>query len=130
LENYSTGADCASTLACLRALGVKWEHKTGAGNVIEVQGNGPALSAPSEPLDCGNSGSTIRMLSGIVAGQKFTSEMAGDESLARRPMERVNYAPQGYGRRHHVAKMGARHCASLVGILRESITGCRSPVPR
>jgi 3-phosphoshikimate 1-carboxyvinyltransferase len=89
LENYSTGADCASTLACLRALGVKWEHKTGAGNVIEVQGNGPALSAPSEPLDCGNSGSTIRMLSGIVAGQKFTSEMAGDESLARRPMERV-----------------------------------------
>jgi len=89
LENYSTGADCASTLACLRALGVKWEHKTGAGNVIEVQGNGPALSAPSEPLDCGNSGSTIRMLSGIVAGQKFTCEMAGDESLARRPMERV-----------------------------------------
>jgi len=89
LENYSAGADCASTLACLRALGVKWEHKTGAGNVIEVQGNGPALSAPSEPLDCGNSGSTIRMLSGIVAGQKFTREMAGDESLARRPMERV-----------------------------------------
>jgi 3-phosphoshikimate 1-carboxyvinyltransferase len=89
LENYSTGADCASTLACLRSLGVKWERKDGADNVIEVQGSGPSLTAPSEPLDCGNSGSTIRMLSGIVAGQKFASEMTGDESLSRRPMERM-----------------------------------------
>jgi len=89
LNNYSTGADCASTLACLRALGVKWERKTEGGNVIEVQGSGLSLSAPGQPLDCGNSGSTIRMLSGIVAGQKFATEMAGDESLARRPMERV-----------------------------------------
>src|SRR5271169_3009253 len=89
LGNYSTGADCASTLGCLRALGVKWERKDGADNVIEVQGSGPSLTAPSQPLDCGNSGSTIRMLSGIVAAQKFSSEMAGDESLSRRPMERV-----------------------------------------
>src|SRR5271169_227394 len=89
LGNYSTGADCASTLGCLRALGVKWERKDGAGNVIEVQGSSTSLTAPSEPLDCGNSGSTIRMLSGIVAGQKFSTEMAGDESLSRRPMERV-----------------------------------------
>jgi 3-phosphoshikimate 1-carboxyvinyltransferase len=89
LENYSTGADCASTLGCLRSLGVKWERKEGGDNTIEVQGSGPSLAAPSEPLDCGNSGSTIRMLSGLVAGQGFTSEMAGDESLSRRPMERV-----------------------------------------
>ena len=89
LENYSTGADCASTLGCLRSLGVKWERKDGADNVIEVQGSGLALTAPTEALDCGNSGSTIRMLSGIVAAQKFSSEMVGDESLARRPMERV-----------------------------------------
>src|ERR1700685_414065 len=89
LENYSTGADCASTLGCLRSLGVKWDRKDGAGNVIEVQGSGLSLAAPSAPLDCGNSGSTIRMLSGIVASQKFSSEMAGDESLSRRPMERV-----------------------------------------
>jgi 3-phosphoshikimate 1-carboxyvinyltransferase len=88
LENYSTGADCASTLACMRSLGVKWERKV-EGNVIEVQGRGLNLSAPSVPLDCGNSGSTMRMLSGIVAGQHFTSEMIGDESLSRRPMERV-----------------------------------------
>jgi 3-phosphoshikimate 1-carboxyvinyltransferase len=89
LENYSTGADCASTLGCLRSLGVKWEQRGGSDNIIEVQGTGLVLGAPSQPLDCGNSGSTIRMLSGIVAGQNFSSEMAGDESLSRRPMERV-----------------------------------------
>jgi 3-phosphoshikimate 1-carboxyvinyltransferase len=89
LENYSTGADCASTLGCLRLLGVKWERLDASDNVIEVQGTGLSLTAPREPLDCGNSGSTIRMLSGIVAGQKFATEMAGDESLSRRPMERV-----------------------------------------
>jgi 3-phosphoshikimate 1-carboxyvinyltransferase len=94
LENYSTGADCASTLACMRSLGVDWERKDaadndGAENVIEVKGRGLALAAPAGALDCGNSGSTMRMLSGIVAGQKFTSEMVGDESLSRRPMERV-----------------------------------------
>jgi 3-phosphoshikimate 1-carboxyvinyltransferase len=89
LENYSTGADCASTLGCLRILGVKWERRDGADNIIEVQGSGPSLTAPGQVLDCGNSGSTIRMLSGIVAAQNFSSEMAGDESLSRRPMERV-----------------------------------------
>lgn len=89
LENYSTGADCASTLGCMRSLGVNWERKAGADNVIEVQGRGTSLDAPASALDCGNSGSTMRMLSGIVAGQKFTSEMMGDESLSRRPMERI-----------------------------------------
>lgn len=86
LENYSTGADCASTLGCVRALGVQWEQKNG---VIEIEGRGPALAPPTHPLDCGNSGSTMRMLSGIVAGQNFTSEMIGDGSLSRRPMQRV-----------------------------------------
>jgi 3-phosphoshikimate 1-carboxyvinyltransferase len=91
LMNYSTGADCASTLGCIRSLGVKWERKQedGSDAIIEVQGSGPSLTAPSAALDCGNSGSTIRMLSGIVAAQNFSSEMAGDESLSRRPMERV-----------------------------------------
>jgi 3-phosphoshikimate 1-carboxyvinyltransferase len=89
LSNYSTGADCASTLGCLRSLGVKWERGDSSDNLIEVQGSGLSLTAPIQPLDCGNSGSTIRMLSGIVAGQKFSSGMAGDESLSRRPMERV-----------------------------------------
>jgi 3-phosphoshikimate 1-carboxyvinyltransferase len=88
IENYSTGADCASTLGCMRSLGVAWERSRQDGQ-IEVQGRGPSLAAPATALDCGNSGSTMRMLSGIVAGQKFPSEMVGDESLSRRPMERV-----------------------------------------
>ena len=86
LENFSTGADCASTLACLRALGVKWERD---GSRVTIQGCGPRLSVPVSSLDCGNSGSTMRMLSGILAGQEFTSELIGDESLSRRPMARV-----------------------------------------
>ena len=89
LENYSTGADCASTLACMRSLGVNWERANKESNIIEVQGRCSALAAPAAALDCGNSGSTMRMLSGIVAGQKFSSEMIGDESLSRRPMERI-----------------------------------------
>src|SRR5260370_22976585 len=86
LENYSTGADCASTLECMRALGVTWTRKPEGDNVIEVQGRG-TLAAPQSALDCGNSGSTLRMLSGIVAAQNFSSEMVGDESFSRRPME-------------------------------------------
>src|SRR6266700_4970708 len=62
LENFSTGADCASTLACLRNLGVEWERDGGS---VVIHGNGAKLQAPNSPLDCGNSGSTIRMLSGI-----------------------------------------------------------------
>ena len=96
LENFSTGADCASTLGCLRSLGVKWDRDGGS---VVIHGSGSSLQAPSAPLDCGNSGSTIRMLSGILAGQQFTSELVGDESLSRRPMARI-IAP--------LEKMGAR----------------------
>jgi 3-phosphoshikimate 1-carboxyvinyltransferase len=86
LENFSTGADCASTLACLKSLGVNVERNDTS---VLIHGRGPALQAPTSFLDCGNSGSTIRMLSGILAGQKFTSELRGDESLSRRPMARI-----------------------------------------
>lgn len=86
LENFSTGADCASTLACLRTLGVKWEKN---GSSVVIHGTGRELHAPSVSLDCGNSGSTMRMLSGILAGQQFASELIGDESLSRRPMARI-----------------------------------------
>jgi len=96
LENYSTGADCASTLRCLKSVGVFAERADGAQSVI-IRGLGPSLAAPSEPLDCGNSGSTMRMLSGIVAAQKFKSEMVGDASLSRRPMERVIKPLTGMG---------------------------------
>jgi 3-phosphoshikimate 1-carboxyvinyltransferase len=86
LENFSTGADCASTLGCLQVLGVDVQRK---GNAVVVHGRGARLQAPDLPLDCGNSGSTMRMLSGILAGQEFTSELIGDESLSRRPMARI-----------------------------------------
>src|SRR5271163_4138280 len=80
LENFSTGADCASTLECLRTLGVDWNRSQ---NVVVIRGRGPKLRTPAKALNCGNSGSTMRMLSGILTGQEFTSEMIGDESLSR-----------------------------------------------
>ncbi len=86
LENFSTGADCASTLGCVKALGVEVERNE---NTIVIHGRGPKLQSPTSPLDCGNSGSTMRMLSGILAGQDFSSELTGDESLSRRPMARI-----------------------------------------
>jgi 3-phosphoshikimate 1-carboxyvinyltransferase len=86
LENFSTGADCASTLACLETLGVRCERD---GSTVTIDGRGPQLKAPTSPLNCGNSGSTMRMLSGILAGQLFTSEFIGDASLSRRPMARI-----------------------------------------
>src|SRR5579862_5658479 len=86
LENFSTGAYCANTLSCLSTLNVEWEQ---SGNAVLIHGRGPALHPPESPLDCGNSGSTMRMLSGILAGQNFSSELLGDESLSRRPMARI-----------------------------------------
>jgi 3-phosphoshikimate 1-carboxyvinyltransferase len=89
LHNYSTGQDCASTLACLRAMGCDWERAAETGNSVIIHGRGPQLAAPDGALNCGNSGSTMRMLSGILAGQEFDCELIGDESLSRRPMARI-----------------------------------------
>ena len=86
LENFSTGADCASTLRCLTTLGVELEQNE---NAVLIHGHRPQLQPPKMPLDCGNSGSTMRMLSGILAGQGFNSELIGDGSLSRRPMARI-----------------------------------------
>ena len=98
IANYSTGADCQSTLDCMAALGAKIERKEGS---VFIEG-GPLkepAGLPNEMLDAGNSGSTIRMLSGILAAQEFTSRIGGDESLSRRPMGRI-IAP--------LTEMGAR----------------------
>ncbi len=84
---FSTSADCQSTLSCLKQLGVKIERKD---NVVTIEGPGLGGLRPApEPLDAGNSGSTMRMLAGILAGQPFRSVMVGDASLSRRPMKRV-----------------------------------------
>jgi 3-phosphoshikimate 1-carboxyvinyltransferase len=87
LSNYAPGADCQSTLACLRGLGVDVSR---TGNTITIEGRGlRQFRSPAAPLDAGNSGTTMRMLAGILAAQPFTSTMLGDESLSRRPMRRV-----------------------------------------
>lgn len=88
IENFATSADCASTIDCLAALGVKIRHLRG--NCIVVGGVGKTgLSRPSLPLDCGNSGTTMRLLAGVLAGQSFDSTLTGDNSLRKRPMQRV-----------------------------------------
>jgi 3-phosphoshikimate 1-carboxyvinyltransferase len=105
LSNFSTGADCASTLACLRQLGCTIRtsrNGNGGPELIEIEGV-ERLSQPAESLDCGNSGSTMRMLAGILAGHDFLSPLHGDESLSRRPMGRV-MAP--------LREMGARISAA------------------
>jgi 3-phosphoshikimate 1-carboxyvinyltransferase len=87
IKNFSTSEDCAATLNCLRSLGVKIERD---GTSVTIEGAGPeGLSAPDAPLDCGNSGSTMRMLAGVLAGQDFVSTLTGDASLRSRPMKRI-----------------------------------------
>lgn len=87
LLNYSTGADCQSTLNCLAALGVSVSRDPEG--AVCIEGRGSELAAPATMLDAGNSGSTIRMLAGILAGQSFLSSIGGDDSLSRRPMDRI-----------------------------------------
>jgi 3-phosphoshikimate 1-carboxyvinyltransferase len=95
--NFSTGADCASTLACMQALGAK--VRTLEGGAVEITGVGGRVTQPDAPLDCGNSGSTMRMISGLLAAQEGSFTLVGDASLSRRPMERI---------RRPLEKMGAR----------------------
>ena len=95
-SNFSTGADCASTLSCMQALGAR-VRKLDDGR-IEIDGVGGRVTPVDHPLDCGNSGSTMRMISGLLAPQQGSFTLIGDESLSRRPMERV---------RKPLAEMGA-----------------------
>jgi 3-phosphoshikimate 1-carboxyvinyltransferase len=95
--NFSTGADCASTLACMQALGAAvTKQDDGA---VAVTGVGGRVTPADGPLDCGNSGSTMRMMSGLLAPQPGTFTLIGDASLSRRPMERI---------RKPLEEMGAR----------------------
>lgn len=85
ISNFSTAADCASTLGCLRDLGISIERTD---NNVTFAGS-QKLGVPRRPLDCGNSGTTLRVLAGVLAGQDFTAELIGDESLSSRPMRRI-----------------------------------------
>ncbi|MGE0705305.1 MAG: 3-phosphoshikimate 1-carboxyvinyltransferase [Vicinamibacterales bacterium] len=95
-ENFAPGADCRSTLTCIEGLGARVEF--GADRRVTVIPP-ERLLAPAQALDCGNSGSTMRMLAGVIAAQPFRSRMVGDASLSRRPMRRVI---------DPLARMGAR----------------------
>ena len=87
IENFAASADCSSTLKCIEALGVKISRED---STVVIKGVGKSgFTAPSEPLDCGNSGTTMRLLAGILAGQDFESTVTGDESLQQRPMQRI-----------------------------------------
>ena len=87
IENFASSADCASTLDCLSNLGVEISKED---STVDIKGVGKkGFTAPSAPLDCGNSGTTMRLLAGVLAGQKFDSTLIGDESLSKRPMKRI-----------------------------------------
>jgi 3-phosphoshikimate 1-carboxyvinyltransferase len=122
LKNFSTGADCASTLGCVKALGVEVER---AENSVVIHGCGPSLRPAAGPLDCGNSGSTMRMLSGVLAGQAFSSELMGDESLSRRPMARI-IAPLEMMGAKITAQGGGRPPLHVTG---GKLTGIRYDMP-
>jgi 3-phosphoshikimate 1-carboxyvinyltransferase len=151
IENYSTGADCQSTLHCLEALGVEIRREPDA---VAIVGRGlEGWRAPEQTLDAGNSGSTMRMLAGLLAGQRFASRIAGDASLSRRPMDRIlkplrqmcarieareeRFPPlQIEGTRLRpieyelpVPSAQVKSCILLAGLYAEGRTAVREPVP-
>lgn len=86
-ENFLTGADCLSTIACFRKMGIEIEQN---GTSVKINGKGlHGLTRPNGVLDAGNSGTTVRLLSGILSGQSFDSVLTGDTSIQKRPMKRV-----------------------------------------
>ena len=89
IHNFLSGADCLATIRCFSTLGIEIETDLSQSKVI-VHGKGlHGLNAPSSILDVGNSGTTTRLISGILAGQPFNSELSGDKSLNSRPMKRI-----------------------------------------
>ena len=115
VDGYSTGADCLSTLACLEALGIPVTRQPHAGGLqVRIRGGAGQFSPAAGDIDCGNSGTTMRLLAGMLAAAPFTSRMVGDASLSRRPMRRV-IAP--------LAAMGARIAAAEGGRPPLTVTG-------
>ena len=118
LRNYAPGGDCASTLHCLSALGVSVRRgpaENGETPAVIIEGRGRrGLIASASPLDCGNSGSTMRMLAGVLAAQAFRSTLIGDRSLSGRPMRRVMVPLSQMGARFEAAA-GDRPPLTVIG---------------
>ena len=127
LSNFSTGADCASTVACVQQLGCA--VRKNQDGTLEIDGR-EQLQAPTNSLDCGNSGSTMRMLSGILAGQSFSCNLHGDESLSRRPMGRIMTPLRLMERKLQRLQAIGLHCIFAAASCGELITQRRSPVRR
>ena len=154
IENYSSAMDCQNTLDCLAGLGVVIEqHAQDRGSlIVHGLGNG-SFSPPTTMLDAGNSGTTMRLLSGILAGLPFTSEIGGDESLSRRPMRRIIQPLEKMGAviasRHGgfaplqisggnlraidyqlpIASAQVKSCVLLAGLFADGITTVTEPLP-
>lgn len=119
IAHFAPGADCRSTLTCLQALGV--EVHDAAPSVVTLVGRGFAgLRSPSGALDAGNSGTTIRLLAGVLAGQGFSSTLQGDASLSRRPMGRIIAPLEAMGAR--IASTGGRPPLTVHGARLHAIT--------
>ena len=149
VRNFSSAVDCASTLACLRGLGVAIRED---GHELVIEGGLSAWREPKGVLDAGNSGSTIRMLAGALAGRPFRATLTGDASLRRRPLERVaaplramgasvettdGSAPititggalRGFAHDLPVASAQVKTAVLLAGLQAEGRTTVREPVP-
>jgi 3-phosphoshikimate 1-carboxyvinyltransferase len=155
IDNYLPGADCLSTLDCLRALGVEVSFDpTGANGRprVVVEGRGGQLAEAIRPLDAGNSGTTMRLMAGLLAGQPIFSVMTGDASLSSRPMARVveplrlmgatitgrqggRLAPlvidggnlKGIEYASPVASAQVKSCLLLAGVQADGVTVARAP---
>ena len=115
ITNFLQGADCLSTISCFEKMGIAIENKN---NTVTVHGKGlHGLLPPSEILDCGNSGTTLRLMSGILSGQGFSSVVTGDSSIQKRPMKRIMEPLQNMGA--SITSMKGNNCAPL------QIRGCQ-----
>lgn len=109
IKNFLQSADCLSTISCFRKMGIEIENTAGS---VRIQGKGlHGLHAPSDILDVGNSGTTIRLISGILSGQNFASTLTGDESIQKRPMGRIITPLQQMGAKINSIKNNS--CAPL-----------------
>ena len=109
ITNFLKGADCLSTIQCFRKMGIEIEQKK---ERVVIRGKGlKGLTAPFETLNVGNSGTTTRLMSGILAGQNFKSVMSGDESLNSRPMGRIMTPLSQMGA--HIYSVYGNDCAPL-----------------
>jgi 3-phosphoshikimate 1-carboxyvinyltransferase len=109
IAHFLEGADCLSTIACFQKLGVAIEQNKGE---VRIQGNGlRGLTPPEGPLDCGNSGTTTRLLAGILAAQPFSCVLTGDASIQKRPMKRIMDPLSAMGAR--IESLAGTGCAPL-----------------